>query len=402
MTLSRRLFTQGFAGLAHSFAHLSVLLFATVVLVLEREWAMGYDELFALGIPMSVLFGAGALPAGWLGDRWSQTGMLAVYFFGLGTASVLTGLAGGPVSLALGLAGMGLFASIYHPVGIPWLVEHAPNRGRALGINGVFGTLGTATAALVAGALASTLGWRAAFVVPGAACIAAGVAFVLASRLGLIGHAQPAHEEASEAAASDRRRVFAILAVTVLCSGMIYQVTSFALPKIFDERLSGLFGHSVVGIGGAVTAVYLLGALAQIAGGELADRFRLRSVYLFVHFAQVPVLAVAALLANPALIMAAALMISLNVAGQPAENVLLARYTPAHWRGRVFGAKFVLTLGVSSLGVALIPLVYRATGSLDALFPAMIAFAAAAGLAALRLPRDERAAAPLAERAPAE
>jgi MFS family permease len=328
--------------------------------------------------------------------------MLAVYFFGLGTALVLTGLADGPVSLALGLAGMGLFASIYHPVGIPWLVGHAPNRGRALGINGVFGTLGTAAAALVAGALASTLGWRAAFVVPGVACIAAGVAFVLASRLGLIGRAAPAREEASEPAASDRRRVFAILAVTVLCSGMIYQVTAFALPKIFDERLSGLFGHSVVGIGGAVTAVYLLSALAQIAGGELADRFRLRTVYLFVLFAQVPALAVAALLANPALLMAATLMISLNVAGQPAENVLLARYTPAHWRGRVFGAKFVLTLGVSSLGVALIPLIYRATGSLDALFPAMIAFAAAAGIAALRLPRDVRAAAPLAERAPAE
>jgi MFS family permease len=393
---------QGFAGLAHSFAHLFVLLFATVVLVLEREWAMGYDELFALGIPMSVLFGAGALPAGWLGDRWSHTGMLAVYFFGLGAATMLTGFAGGPWSLMLGLAGMGLFASIYHPVGIPWLVGHARGRGRALGINGVFGTLGTAAAALVAAALASTLGWRAAFVVPGAVCIAAGVAFVAVWRAGLVGRDVPEAGHEAPEPPSDRRRVFAILAVTVLCTGMIYQVTSFALPKIFDERLAGLFQHSVVGIGATVTLVYLLSALAQIAGGELADRFRLRTVYLFVHFAQVPVLAIAFVLAHPALIAAATLMIGLNIAGQPAENVLLARYTPGPWRGRVFGAKFVLTLGVSALGVAMIPLAYRVTGSLDALFPAMIAFAAAAGIAALRLPREARARALLVERAPAE
>lgn len=397
-----RIVSQAFAGVAHTYAHLFVLLYATVVLVLEHEWGMSYDALFALSIPMTVLFGAGALPAGWFGDRWSETGMLGVYFFGLGAATVVTGFADSPIMLASGLALMGLFASIYHPVGIPWLVKHAPNRGRALGINGVFGSVGTAAAAICAGALASWYGWRAAFVVPGVVCLATGVVFLIGVRFGLFGAAHAPVRDETPAPARDVRRVFLVLAITVMCTGMIYQVTSFAMPKIFDERLTGAVGDSVLGIGGMVTIVYLASALSQIIGGELADRYRLRTVYMVFHFLQVPVLAIAFVLVSPALVAVSALMVGLNVAGQPAENALLARYAPAHWHGRVFGAKFVLTLGVSSIGVALIPIAYRFTGSLDALFLFLIGFALTAGVAAACLPRGEARSAPSAAPAPAE
>lgn len=389
MTAERRsvLFAQGVAGVAHAIAHMFVLLFATVVLVLEREWGMSYDALFALSIPMSVLFGAAALPAGWLGDRWSATGMIGVYFLGLGAATVLAGFATGPATLLLGLSAMGLFAAIYHPVGIPWLIRHAPNRGRALGLNGVFGSVGMAAAAVAAGGLAAWLGWRAAFIVPGLFCIACGAAFAAACRAGWIVAPAAAHPHDSTPTAHSMRRVFGVLAVTVLCAGMIYQITAFALPKIFDERLGAWLGGSVVGIGGLVTLVYLVSSLAQVLGGELADRYSLRGVYTATQFLQVPVLALAATLFDPSLVGAAALMVALNVAGQPAENALLARFTPTRWRGRVFGVKFVLTLGISAIGVALIPIAYRFTGSLDLLFGLMAAFALAAGTAALCLPR---------------
>ena len=402
MDVKSRLASQAFAGIAHAYAHLFVLLFATVVLVLEHDWAMRYDTLFALSIPMTVLFGAGALPAGWLADRWSETGMLSVYFLGLGAATVLTGLADGPWQLAAGLALMGLFASIYHPVAIPWLVKHAPNRGRALGVNGVFGSAGTAAAALCAGALASWWSWRVAFIAPGAVCLATGVVFVIACRSGWFAHETALPRDEAVAPARDVRRVFIVLAVTVLCSGMIYQVTSFALPKIFDDRLTGALGDSVLGIGGMVSVVYLASALSQIAGGEMADRFRLRTVYMAFNFLQVPMLAVAFLLVSPALVAVSALMVSLNVAGQPAENALLARYAPSRWHGRVFGAKFMLTLGVSSLGVMLIPLAYRLTGALDVMFLVLIGFAVVAGIAAMCLPRAVATSTPAAARLPAE
>lgn len=394
--------TLSFSSLAHTYSHLFTLLYATVVLVLEREWGLSYAELFALSIPMSVLFGAAALPAGWLGDKWSASGMMALFFLGVGACSIATGFASSPLGIGLGLAGIGLFAAIYHPVGIPWLVRNAINRGRALGINGVFGSVGTAGAALVAGLLADLYGWRAAFIIPGAICLVTGLAFVWARQANLL---LDRGEDAVAQAAPGKRdiwRVFWVMSATMLCTGLIYQATAFALPKVFDSRLSGIFNDSMLGIGGMVTIVYTCSALSQLVGGELADRYSLRGVYIAVQWLQIPVIVIAMMLIHPALVPVAALMVSLNVAGQPAENSLLAKYTPPQWRGRAFGAKFVLTLGVSSIGVAVIPVIYRFTGTLDVLFILLAACAAGAGIFALLLPREVKDAEADPVPAPAE
>jgi len=126
-----------FSSVGHFFANLLMLLYPTVVLVLEGRWGMSYGDLLSLSLGGFVLFGVGALPAGWLGDRWSAEGMMVLFFIGTGGAAVVTGLTDGPVALALGLAAIGLFGSIYHPVGTAWLVRNARNRGRALGVNGM-------------------------------------------------------------------------------------------------------------------------------------------------------------------------------------------------------------------------------------------------------------------------
>ncbi len=393
--------TLVFSSLAHTYSHLFTLLYATVVLVLEREWGLGYDTLFALSIPMSVLFGAAALPAGWMGDKWSASGMMALFFFGVGLGSIATGLADTPLTICLGLAVIGLFGAIYHPVGIPWLVRNAVNRGRALGINGVFGSIGTAAAALVAGFLADLYGWRAAFIVPGAICLITGVAFLWARQTDRLLDRGEDAVPTPPPGKSDIWRVFWVMSATMLCTGLIFQATAFALPKIFDSRLSGFFNDSMLGIGGMVTIVYTASALSQIVGGELADRYALRSVYAAVQWLQIPVIVIAMMLIHPALVPVAALMVSLNVAGQAAENSLLAKYTPPQWRGRAFGGKFVLTLGVSSLGVAVIPVIYRMTGTLDVLFILLAVAATGAGIFALLLPRD-KAAVPVAQPAAAE
>lgn len=378
--------TTAFASVAHTYSHLFTLLYATVVLSLEREWGMGYAELIALSIPLSVMFGLGALPAGWLADRWSASGMMAVFFLGTGIASILTGLATGPAGMLAGLTLIGLFAAIYHPVGIPWLVKRAVNRGRALGINGVFGSAGTAGAALVAGLLIDLSGWRAAFLVPGAVCIATGIAFLIAMRRRLIVEGADDVAPTPAPQAGDVKRAFFVLTITMLCTGLIYQMTSVAMPKIFEERLAGGLGQGIAGIGALVTVVYAASAVANMIGGELADRFEMKRVYVVMQLVQVPVIVIGFALVSPALVGVAALMVGLNTAASPAENALLARYTPARWRGRAFGAKFVLTLGIGALGVALVPLAHKLFGNLDMLFVLLALLAAAGGLAALSLP----------------
>ncbi len=384
--------TLAFASLAHSFSHMFVLFFATVVLVLEAEWGLSYAELMALSIPGAVLYGVCALPAGWISDKWSGSGMMALFFIGTGAASILTGFAQSPLGLAVGLALIGVCSSIYHPVGIPWLIKHSKNHARALGINGLFGSAGTAAAALVAGFLAELYGWRSAFIVPGVIALGVGGLFVFGQLRGWViereGEAAPGAEQSTV----DRRRVFAILALTVLATGLIFQVLSYALPKIFEERL--VADMSLAEIGGLVSLCYGVSAVTQLLGGELAERYSKKWVYVFALGIQAPTALAAYFLVGPALVVVMALFVSFNVIGQPAENALLARFTPLSMRGRIYGVKFVLTLGVSAIGVGLIPLVHATLGSLDSLFFILALFAFVAFWAGYFIPagRDLAAA----------
>jgi MFS transporter, FSR family, fosmidomycin resistance protein len=389
-----------FSSVGHFFAHLLMLLFPTVILALEGRWGMSYGELLELSLGGFVLFGLGALPAGWLGDRWSAEGMMIVFFLGTGGAAIATGFSDGPWALALGLAGIGLFGSIYHPVGTAWLVRDTRNRGRALGINGIAGSIGLGAAAFVAGALTEAIGWRAAFMIPGALCTATGVALLFCVRRDRPVPARIAHPPEPEASRSDITRTFVVLSFTMLADGIIAQAIPVALPKAFAAGLAGLTDGGTLDAGGFVTLVFLVAATAQLAGGWLADRFALKAVYVGAWAVQVPLFVLAAHARNAPLLMAMMAINYLGVLSVPAENALLARYTPSQWRGTAFGAKFLLALGVSTIGVKLVAVIYDGTGDFAPLWLTLggcAAFVAAAGMwlpGRLRRPRSILAAQP--------
>ncbi|MBT5013807.1 MAG: MFS transporter, partial [Rhodospirillaceae bacterium] len=165
-TQSARL-SLGFSCVGHSYAHLFAPIFYVVALSLEQDLSLSHGEVIALIVAGNVLYGVAAPLAGWLGDKWSSTGMMGLFFVGTGAGMVLTGMSSSPMMIALALAMTGLFSSIYHPVGIAWLVRHAVNRGTALGINGVFGGIGPGVAALSAGFLIDRFNWQVAFIAPG-------------------------------------------------------------------------------------------------------------------------------------------------------------------------------------------------------------------------------------------
>ena len=224
-----------FLNLGHAYAHLFMLLYPTAVLALERELSRDYGALLLPSTAGFVAFAAGTLPAGWLGDRWRRESMLAAMFFGLGLGAILTGLATTPWELSAGLAVIGLFASIYHPVGIAMVVETAAPVGRALGINGVFGNLGVAAAPLIAAGLSTLWGWRAAFLVPGALALVTGVAFLVLVRGPAAGIARCGPNDPPPASPALRRRVFAFVALASLFGGAVFSAMSIALPKMVAE-----------------------------------------------------------------------------------------------------------------------------------------------------------------------
>lgn len=387
--------SQWFSQVGHSFSHIFMLLYPTVVIALEPVMGMSYGELLVLMTLGNVLFGVAALPAGWLGDRWSAAWMMVVFFVGTGAASILTGLMSGPLGLAVGLSLIGLFASIYHPVGMAWLVRNAVNRGRALGVNGVFGSLGVASAALIAGVLTDFVHWRAAFIVPGVVSAGLGVALWLLIRSGRVQDTRTDVKPQLQRPNRDAMvRAFVVLSVTMLCTGLVFQSLSTAMPKIFAERLADLTGGTAAGAGLLVSAVYLFGMVGQYAGGRLADRYSLRRLYIIMYGLMIPTMMLAASLAGLPLFAAVAMAVLLNTLGIPIENSLLSHYSPEKWRATAFGAKFVLNLGVAALGVPLVAVIRDATGDFYWYFVIMALLAAAIVVVSLALPAERRDPAP--------
>ena len=380
----------GFSCLGHAYMHVFTAIYFVIVLALEVDWGLPYHELIELWALAALLVGLGALPAGWIADRWSTTGMMVVYFVGLGASGIVCGLVDSTLAMFLGLTAVGLFSSIYHPVGIAWLVRSAASRGVVLGINGIFGSIGIASAGLLAGGLIDLYGWRAAFIVPGVVSLVTGLALMVCIRLGLVVDGGGDRNPDPPPSRGDMVRVFTILLVTMFLMGLVFQATQAALPKVFDLRLRDLAGEGAFGIGAMVAIVYTAGGLMQLAGGYLADHWPLKPLYIASWLFQIPVFAVIAVASGLPLIAVAILAVLLGAGALPAENMLLARYTPVRHRSLAFGVKYVLAFGSGPLAIWLVSVVNETTGEFVWLFASLAAMATAGTLAALWLPGEWR------------
>ncbi len=392
-----------FSAIGHAYIHMFTAFYFTIVLAIELDWEQPFHELLSLWTPAALLVGLVALPAGWLADRWSVIGTMVVYFLGLGAAAMVAGLMAAPLNLLLAMAGIGVFAAIYHPVGIPWVIRNAaPERiGKMLAINGVFGSVGVGLAAIVAGALIDLWGWRAAFIVPGALCFLTGLAMLVLVRTGHIVEAGALPNRSRRASKGDRVRVLMILFVTMLIGGIVFNGVQSAMPKLFAVRLIDLTGGSAAVLGGLVGAVYIGAGLAQLIGGYLADRVQLRYVLLGAWVLQAPLLAAMAVVLDAPLLLVAFVAVSANSSALAAENMLLSRSTPQKHQSLAFGLKFVIAFGAAPLAIQLVATVQAATGALDNLY---LIFGIGTGLVALlvaALP-SERDRSPVVEPVAAE
>ncbi len=389
---------QAFSNVGHSYSHILTILYPTVVLALEPAWGMTYGELIALMLAGQILFGAAALPAGWLGDRWSMVGMMVLFFLGSGVAAVLTGLARGPLEIAVGMGLIGAFASIYHPVGMAWLVREAVNRGKALGINGIFGALGLASGPIIAGLLTDLISWRAAFIIPGATAALFGIALAVAWAMGLVRESKVDIKPQPAPTRGDAVRAFFILSVTMLCTGFVSSAYMVALPKIFANGMGGVLQGGVLGAGAMVTVVYLFAALAQYVGGRACDRYAMKYVYITGFAVQVPLLFLAIAVDGWALLPLTVTIVFFQVIATPAENGLLAHFTPGKWRATAYGAKFVLALGVAATSIPVIGWIHDTTGGFTLLYIVLGILASIVTVVALLMPNDraERGPAPAA------
>ena len=303
----------------------------------------------------------------------------------LGQYGVNSSAANAPLLLLLALAGLGLFAAIYHPIGIPLVIRNSgANQGKALALNGVFGSFGAAMAGVVTGFLADAGGSFLAFVLPGIVVTATGIVMLV----GLLRERKPDSDAApsadeKSAGAVGWRTPFLVLLFCLTASGLIYHATQTVMPKAFSLRLAA----DLKTVGFYVALVYVAGGLFQFVGGFLADRFPLKWVYLWQFVAHALLLLAAAYAGGMALVFVLCAAVALGAGALPAENLLLARHTPSNHHGLIFGLKFVLFFGSAPLGVLLVASVNRLSGEFVWVFLFLFVTAAIICAAALALPR---------------
>ena len=401
-----------FLNVGHFLDHLFTLIFATVsALVLAREWGLSYAELIPYATPGFIAFGLFSLPAGWLADRWSREGMMAIFFVGVGLAAIATSAAQSPLQIAVGLFFVGAFAAIYHPVGLAMIARGSDTRGMDIAINGVWGNMGVGSAALLTGVLIDQIDWRAAFWAPGLLSILIGLAYSLSYRGRIVApRSRPVPSAMSPGADGAGRgdpdyramliRVSAVIFFTTAVSSVIFQGTTFSLPKVFDERLGGI-AASATAVGWLAFIVFGVASLAQIVVGRLLDRMGAKRVFLGVALIQIVFFLLMPGLSDwPALLVSVGFM--LGAFGQiPINDFMIGRMAKSELRASIYGARFVVSFAVLAAVLPLIAWVHANWG-FDVLFYALAASASALVAAVALLPERLPEAETVAVRLPAE
>jgi len=346
--------------------HMFAAFYFVIVLSIEQEWHFTYNELISLWTLGALLIGLGALPAGWLSDRWSRSSMMVIMFIGMGLSSILCGLSNEQFSLFIGLSLLGLSCSIYHPVGIAWVVNSSEKKGRALGINGIFGGVGIGSGAFIAGLLIKNFDWKFAFIIPGIISLIIGIILLFFISNNLISFQNSKTKDLAENNFSHNLIIIAcILLFSMFGLGLTFQIMQTSLPKVFDIRIANL---STFAIGSIIGIIYGISGFMTLVGGFLADKFSLKKIYVIGIAAQVPCFYFIANFSGIPLIFVCLMAAIFNSSILPTENILLAKFTPERHHGLIYGFKFIVAFGSAPIAVFLISKIYEQTQEFTNLF----------------------------------
>lgn len=348
-------------NIGHALDHMVLLIFATAVTTIAQDFGVArWEDLMPYSVAAFFFFGLGSLPAGRLGDLWGRRQMMILFFVGIGLACLLVAVTSSPLQLALALALLGCAASIYHPVGIPMLVQGVTRPGWTIGVNGLAGNLGLALAALVTGLLVKYLGWRMAFVIPGVVSIFCGLGF-----------AWWAHKEATAPAKKkatvgrhegmSMATLMLIMTIAATSGSMLFNFSTSSNYELLSSKFAEI-SKDPAQLGFFLALVYVLASLTQLLIGSLLDRVALKTLYRAVIVAQVVALLLATGVNGWAFYLAQLLFMAAIFGAIPFTDAMIVRYVDDAMRSRVSGMRLTVAFGASSLAVWLIGPIVKAAG----------------------------------------
>jgi len=355
-------------NVGHAVDPMFLLIFATAVSTMATAFGFNnWAELMPYSVGAFIMFGAGALPAGRLGDLWGRRKMMIIFFIGMGCSAILVAMTQSVLQLTLALALLGTFSAIYHPVGIPMLVQNVPNPGAVIGLNGLAGNLGIAIAALVTGLLVKWLGWRAAFVIPGIIAIACGILFAWLCPQETEAPAKR-HSGKAQVALSPRllARAFAVMTAAAAVSTILFNFTTNGNAQLLTERFIGVIEDPAT-IGLLLASIYTVASIAQLVVGRLIDRMPFKPLQLWMSIIQVPLLLIAAYTQDWGLYVSLLIVMIFVFGSIPFTDAMIVRYVDDRMRSRVAGMRLTVALGFSSIAVWMLGPMVKSIGFSHAL-----------------------------------
>ncbi|MEY3771319.1 MAG: MFS transporter [Burkholderiales bacterium] len=373
-------------NLGHALDHLFLLIFATAVSAIAQDFGVaGWEDMMPYTVGAFMMFGFASIPAGRMGDLWGRRQMMLVFFFGMGLSAIAVSLTQTPLQMGIALTVLGIFSAIYHPVGIPMLVQKAVRPGFTIGINGLAGNLGIALAALSTGFLVAWQGWRVAFIVPGLVSIVCGFVFAWAAP----------HESDAPAKKKSNSvqlpkhvawRTFAVMVATATTTSVLFNITTNGNAQLLAERLDGLV-NDPARLGMLLAGVYAVASLAQLVVGSLLDRFPMKPLFFGVLLLQIVAFGVASQTSGWIWYFAAIAYMVMVFGAIPFTDTMVVRYIDDAMRSRVSGTRIAISFGFSSIAVYLLGPVVKVAGFTQ-LMVALTCVAALGAIIVLFLPNE--------------
>ncbi len=337
-----------YLNFSHALDHFMMLIFAKAAYDASKYFNVSYDSFIIFGTLGFILFGVMAPISAYLADKYSRSLLMVIFHFGIGTAAIFAGLSSTVYQLTISLGLIGVFASIYHPVGISMLIRNNKNIGFRLGINGVFGNMGIAAAPVITGALLTFGNWKLCFLFPGIICILYGLLFSKALTQSKDVILSKNFDKNFGKFAPNWPLALAALSITTISGGFIFGSMTFFIPRYFEIAMTGI-STKVFVTGILASLVYAIASFSQIGVGWLIDRFSPKNVLFCMGLGQLFFIWLTSMLTNYNLFISMIIAMCFVFGQIPITDTIITRYIPDLWRAKILSLKFLLNLSVGAL-----------------------------------------------------
>ncbi|MCP5072289.1 MAG: MFS transporter [Rhodobacteraceae bacterium] len=338
--------------LAHFLDHYVILVFPSAVVYVAGVDTGIYAALIALVIFTQITFGFGSLPIAWAKELLGHKLVMAAYFPGLAVFLAALGLVLSqsfeptPLLIFL-LLGLGLAAAVYHPVGLS-ILSRSDDVEHDMSINGVFGNLGAAAAPYSTVLIIDYFGMAAAFIVPAVVAMALFFPFWFSTEAD-----HPKLRRSSETTQGDDVNwpVVTILLTSVAAGGLIYTITTTALPQLMLVRV----GDIDVQMAALVSSLALLfGAVAQYFIGRLIRAIGLIACIVIFGPAQFVLLTALTVTSGYFFFAAAVLLMVIMYSQVVINDLIVARNSAPDSRTRIYAFRSFIAFSSGTIAIPIL------------------------------------------------